>query len=94
MGTVCADSTCAKPAAGITVMFGSGSATTDASGNFYVAGAAITAAGNTTTQGGFEMAAATYDCNGGGTCHMAKPAQTFPGSGSGIAGSGEGSIYN
>jgi hypothetical protein len=91
MGTLCSDSACSTAGANLTVTFGSATATTDAAGNFYVAGTAIATAGNTATQGGFQMSGATYDCNGGGTCHMAKPAQTFPASGTGV---GEGTVYN
>jgi hypothetical protein len=93
MGTVCAGSPCTKPAQGITVTFGSATATTDQDGNFYIAGTPITGS-STSTQGGYEMTSPTptSDCNGSGTCHQANSSQTFPvgGSGSGT----EGSIYN
>jgi hypothetical protein len=90
-GTVYADTNYAAPATGIPVTFSGVTAVTDTAGNFYSSSAATS--GSASTPKVNMATAATGDCNSSG-CHMAKPGQTMPGAGSGINGTGNGSIYN
>jgi hypothetical protein len=97
MGTMCAATPCTAPAVGVTVTFGTVTATTDTAGNFYVgAGSSSLVANSTSTQGGFEMGAGSSpapaaDCNQSG-CHQALSTQTFPPAATGAGGNG--SVYN